>query len=132
MAEQLPIDFRPEKPPDKAQSHIQILVKYKGTVYVRPKAVRARLEVVSLSKSTDTSSNSYALVVTNSGGAHQGLRGPLLSVTDAQGHQIDLPASQLPTVAGENILAYHTRRFLVSLPPNLKEQDYHARIHVEE
>lgn len=132
VAEQLPVDFRPEKDAERAQSYIQMLIKYKGTVYVRPKDARPRLEVLSLTRSTEAGSNLYTLVVTNSGSAHQGLRDPILSVTDAPSHQVDIPASQLPTVAGENILAYHTRRFQVTLPFNLKEQNYHARLHLEE
>jgi fimbrial chaperone protein len=131
VAEELPVDFQPAKA-EKAQSHIQMLVRYKGTVYVRPKNAKPQLRVMSLAKTGGVSGNSYELVITNAGNAHQGLRNPVLSLTDTQGHKTDLSADQLPTVAGENILARHTRRFLVTLPPNLKEQDYHAQIHVED
>jgi len=132
VAEQLPVDFHVERSPERAQSFIQMLIQYKGTVYVRPKSARPRLEVIGLTRSTGTTSNVYALVITNSGSAHQGLRGPVLSITDTPPHQVDIPANQLPTVAGENVLAHHARRFQVILPPNLTKQDYPALLHVEE
>lgn len=131
VAEELPVDFQPGRT-EKAQSHIQVLIRYKGTIYVRPKNAKSQLRVISLTKVGSPGGTSYQLVITNEGNAHQGLGNTVLSLTDAQGQKTDIPAGQLPTVAGENILARHTRRFLVTLPSNLKEQDYHAQIHLEE
>ena len=130
VAEELPVNFEPET----KESHIKLLVRYLGTVYVRPNNVKPKLQTLDLVKaaSNSASTNLYELTLANAGGAHQGLMNGVLTVTDASGQSTVIKADQLDTVEGQNLLAYHRRRFLIRLPANLREQEYHARLKVDE
>jgi fimbrial chaperone protein len=125
IAEELPVNFVPEK--GKAQ--IKILLRYQGTVYIRPKGARPDLKVPSL---TRTPTNFYQLVVLNAGSAHQNLIKPSLTLTAAGGRTIQVSTNQLTSIEGENVLSHHTRNFLIALPPELQEQAYQAQIKVDE
>ena len=126
----MPVNFEPEI----KDSHIKLLVRYMGTVYVRPTNVKPKLRTVDLVKSASNSAstNLYELTLANTGGAHQGLMNCVLTVTDANGQSTVIKADQLDTVEGQNILAFHRRRFLVTLPANMREQEYHAELKVDE
>lgn len=130
VAEELPVNFQPEI----KESHIKLLVRYLGTVYIRPKGVKPRLQTVSLVKATGNSAtnNVYELTLNNTGGAHQGLRSCMLTVTGAKDQSTILKADQLGKVEGQNILAHHWRRFLVTLPPSLTGQEYRAELQVDD
>jgi len=130
VAEELPVNFEPET----KESHIKLLVRYLGTVYVRPNNVKPKLQTLGLVKATSNSAstNLYELTLANAGGAHQGLMNGVLTVTDASGQSTVIKADQLDTVEGQNLLAYHRRRFLIRLPANLREQEYHAQLKVDE
>jgi|SRR5450756_533564 len=130
VAEELPVNFEPEI----KDSHIKLLVRYMGTVYVRPKNARPKLATIELVKAANNSAstNLYELTLANLGGAHRALMNCVLSVTDAKGEITVIKAGQLDTVEGQNILALHRRRFLVTLPASLREQEYHAELKVDE
>ena len=130
VAEELPVNFEPET----KESHIKLLVRYMGTVYVTPKNAKPKLQTIGLVKAANNSAstNLYELTVANTGGAHQGLINCVLTVTDDKGQSTVLKAGELDTIEGQNILARHRRRFLVTLPANLREQEYHAELKVDE
>lgn len=130
VAEELPVNFDPET----KESHIKLLVRYLGTVYIRPRNAKPALTTVSLVKSPDNSSatNLYELTLANTGDAHQGLINCTLTVTDAQGRNTIRTADQLDKVEGQNILAHHRRRFAVILPDNLRDPEYTAKLQVDE
>ena len=129
VAEELPVDLEGEKD----SSHIKVLLRYLGTVYVRPKNCKSRLNVSAVTRASfQNSTNAYEFAITNHGTAHQGLINPILTLTDSQGNKTELRGEQLPGVEGQNVLALHTRRFRVGLPPDLKEQQYQAEIRVDE
>lgn len=126
VAEELPVNFAP---PEQGRAQIRILLRYEGTVYVRPRNAKSELEVKSLTK---TSTNLWRLVVVNAGNAHQNLSNPSLTLTAPSGRIIEVSTNFLAPINGENILPHHTRDFLISLPPQLKEQDYQVRLNENE
>ena len=130
IAEELPVAFAQES----KESQIKLLVRYMGTVYVRPAKAKPLLQTVSLVKAADNSSttNLYELTLLNSGNAHQGLKNPTLKITAAPGQETSLTNSQLNTVEGQNVLAHHTRRFSVALPADLTAPVYPALLMVDE
>jgi fimbrial chaperone protein len=130
VAEELPVAFDPEP----KESHIKLMVRYMGTVYIRPSGARPKLQTVSLVKAAGNSAatNSYELTLRNAGTAHQGLRNCALTLTDTAGRSTVLRTNQLGNVEGQNVLALRTRRFLVTLPDDFKQPDYQAKLQVDE
>jgi fimbrial chaperone protein len=124
-AVELPISRAPEK----SKAEIKVLLRYLGAVYVKPRNAKPKLQVTEF---TRTETNTYQMVVTNAGNAHQSLKEPVLTLTDTQGRTAKVPPEQLGTVAGQNILGHHTRRFAVSLPPEFKDQSYQAQLTAQE
>jgi fimbrial chaperone protein len=125
VAEELPVNFVPEK--GKAQ--IKILLRYQGTVYVRPKSAKPDLRVLELAK---TETNLWSLVITNAGTAHQNLINPTLVITNGPGQKTEIAAGQLSLLEGENVLPHRSRRFLIALPAEFTESRYPALIKVDE
>lgn len=130
VAEELPVNFDP----DTKESHIKLLVRYLGTVYIRPKGAKPHLKVIDLVKAAGNSAgtNLYELTLANTGGAHQGLKNCVLTVTGSKGESIIMKTNQLDKLEGQNILAHHRRRFLVTLPDNWREQEYQAALQADE
>jgi fimbrial chaperone protein len=130
VAEELPVNFEPET----RESHIKMLVRYLGTVYIRPNRVKSKLQTIDLVKAPGNSAetNLYELTLANTGGAHQGLINCELTITNGTGQNTLLKAAQLDTVEGQNILAQHRRRFLIQLPAELREPKYPASLKVDE
>lgn len=125
VAEELPVNFIPEK--NKAQ--IKVILRYMAAVYVRPKNAKPKLQVTSF---TQTETNTFVMTVTNAGNAHQPLIDPVLTLTDARGQTQKIPSDQMLSIAGQNILAKHTRRFVLTLPPDFKETSYRAQLTADE
>ena len=124
-AVELPINRVPEK--NKAE--IKVLLRYLGAVYVQPRNAKPKLQVTGF---TRTPTNTYLMVVANTGNAHQPLTDPMLTLTDAQGRITKVPTEQLNGIAGQNILGKHTRQFTLSLPPEFKEDRYEAKLTARE
>lgn len=125
VAEELPVNFVPEQ----GRAQIKILLRYQGTVYVRPIRAKADLKVQSL---TMTSTSTWQLTVANLGNAHHNLNNPSLTLTDPAGQKTEVSTNFLAAFNGENILPHHTRNFLIALPPELKEQAYQIRLNEDE
>ena len=125
VAEELPVNFAPEK--NKAQ--IKVLLRYMAAVYVSPRNAKPHLQVASF---TRNATNAYVMTITNSGTAHQSLVEPTLALTDAQGRKLGVPAEALSPIAGQNVLAGHTRRFALTLPDTFSEPSYQAQLTVND
>ena len=72
------------------------------------------------------------MVVVNNGNAHQPLKDPVLTLTDAQGRTTKASTEQISAIAGQNILGKHTRQFTLSLPPEYKDERYEAQLKARE
>jgi fimbrial chaperone protein len=125
VAEELPVNFALEK--NKAQ--IKVLVRYMAAIYVRPRNAKPNLQVASFTRSE---TNTYVMLAANAGTAHQPLKDLVLSLTDAQGRKSDVPVDALGPVAGQNVLAGSTRRFVLTLPGEFKEPTYQAHLTANE
>ena len=119
---ELPINRVPEK--NKAE--IKVLLRYLGAVYVRPRNAKPKLQVTGF---TRTPTNTYLMVVANTGNAHQPLQDPTLTLTDAQGRATKVAKEQLSAIAGQNILGKHTRQFTLSLPAEFKRRTLRGTTH---
>ena len=125
IAEELPVNFSLEK--GKAQ--IKILIRYQGTVYIRPRGAKPDLKVQSLSQ---TPTNVWLLTIANAGSAHENLMNPRLTLTDSSGQQTVITTNYIGNIEGENVLPHHTRTFVVTLPKEIKAQDYRVKLDVDE
>ncbi len=125
VAEELPVNFTPEA--GKAQ--IQVVLRYMAAVYVAPRNARPNIQVASFTRQAN---NTYQLVVTNAGMAHQNLMKPRLSLKDAQGQRREVPAEALRLVETENVLAGRSRRFALTLPAEFTEPAYQAELTANE
>ncbi len=120
IAEQLPVDLEPS---EGSGGSVRILVRYMGSIYVRP--ANARADVVLQETAAQESSGDRQLSVTlhNRGQAHAILRNLSLSLEgEANGDSaaaLALRPEQLDGMNGENILAGHKRRFLLPWPQEL-------------
>ncbi len=112
IAEQLPVDIG-KAPPQGGQ--VRLLVRYVASLYVMPQGVRPSVGIVSAGKAAD---GRLELVVRNSGTSRQILREPTLTLQGG-GKTVTLAADQLEGLAGENLLAGTTRRFLLPWPAGL-------------
>jgi fimbrial chaperone protein len=130
VAEELPVNFDPES----KESHIKLLVRYLGTVYIRPKGVSPKLQTLALVKAANNSAatNLYELTLANAGSAHQALKNCQLTVTNSPGQTTVIHADDLGTIEGQNLLAHHRRRFAVTLPAALRAPEYHAQLQADE
>ena len=121
VAEQLPINLVDPSAEvvDRPTGSIQILMRYLGSLYVRPDNVEADVQLVSVENMTnEVGEAQVAITLTNQGTASARLRD--LQVTlDAQGNQVELAPEQLEGMAGHVILAGHQRRFVLPRPTNL-------------
>lgn len=112
IAEQLPVDIG-KAPPQGGQ--VRLLVRYVASLYVMPQGVRPNVAVASAARTAD---GKLEVVVQNAGTSRQILREPTLTL-QAGGKTVSLKADQLEGLAGENVLAGTTRRFLLPWPAGL-------------
>ncbi len=120
IAEQLPVELDSEPEPG---ANVKILVRYVGSIYVRPK--QAEYEVVlerAGSETLENGSTSLAITLHNKGTAHAILRNLELSLSSQNGATpvgVQLSSEFLKGMTGENILAKHKRRFVLPWPARL-------------
>ena len=120
IAEQLPVDLEPS---EGSGGSVRILVRYVGSIYVRPAGARA--DVVLQGAAAEEAGGERQLSVTlhNRGQAHAILRNLSLSLegeaNGAAAVALALGAEQLGGMNGENVLAGHKRRFLLPWPREL-------------
>ncbi len=131
-AEQLPLNF------DQAQegANLNILLVYRGTMYVVPDEFDYNLKLKSVKAHVDENGNKFiAIDMQNDGNTHQIMYQPEVTVISKSGSsvtsQVTLSADQLKGFAGENILAGQRRIFLVPWPEGLKEGQLSATYEME-
>lgn len=123
VAEQLPINLIDPTQPVPAQpvGQVQILLRYLGSLFVRPTGVNAAVQIESATAQNDAQGNpAVEIVFANSGSASARLRDLRLNLT-AQGQTVSLSTDELKGVTGTTILAAHRRRFVLPRPATLPQ-----------
>jgi fimbrial chaperone protein len=116
IAEQLPVTL--SIGPDKG-AHISVVVRYEGALYVQSPGVRPAVAVTGAEPASGADNQrKLAIDVTNRGTAHAVIYNPTL-VAESGGKSLTLKTDQLDGLAGQNVLAGHSRRFLVPWPAGL-------------
>lgn len=131
-AEQLPLDFKPAA----EGASLNILLVYRGTMYVVPEDVEYDLELLSVKPFTDSENNKkLAIEMKNNGNTHQIMYEPEFTISSKSNgkviSKVTLSGDQLTGFTGENILAGKRRIFLVPWPDGLKEGNLSATYEME-
>jgi len=122
-AEQLPINLLDPNQPavEQPTGDVQILLRYLGSLYVRPAGVHAAVHVESVMPHVDEQGNDgVMLVFTNTGTASAKLRDLRLTLT-SQGQSVTLSQEQLAGMTDSTILPGHDRRYLLPWPAELPQ-----------
>jgi len=123
VSQQVPINL---KKPEVGKSttpkaKIEILIKYMGSLYIRPADVQPKLVLDSVIAQTDKGKPAIAIILDNQGSGRASLKTYSLNLTSA-GKTVILKPDQLKeVVTGQNILANHKRRFIFSYPADLPQ-----------
>lgn len=123
IAEQLPIQFLDptQTEPTRPVGQVRVMMRYIGSLFVRPEGARAEVSVESVAAQTDDQgAPMVALTLHNAGNASAQLRDLTLTLT-AQGQAVTLTASDLETMAGTSVLPGHRRRYVIPWPADLPQ-----------
>jgi fimbrial chaperone protein len=123
IAEQLPINLvdASHPAPMQAVGQVKVLLRYMGSLFVRPAGVQAALSLGSVTPSTTAQgAPAVALTFVNQGNASARLHGLRLTLT-AQGQSVTLSPEQLEGIEGTTILPGHSRRYSLPRPANLPQ-----------
>lgn len=121
VAEQLPINLvDPSQPePVRPVGQVQVLLRYMGSLFVRPAGVQADVHIESaMPQSNALGATDLAVTFANRGSASASLRDLSLSLT-AQGQTVTLSPDQLKGITGTTVLPGQSRRYLFPWPANL-------------
>ncbi|ASC71339.1 hypothetical protein XM38_022910 [Halomicronema hongdechloris C2206] len=129
VAEQLPINLAdPDAQVTRPVGSVQILLRYLGSLYVRPADVAPDVQVASVEAITGSEGEAQvAITLANQGTASARLRDLQVSLT-AQGTTLNLGPDQLDGMAGQIVLPGHQRRFVMPRPTNLANGEITATI----
>jgi fimbrial chaperone protein len=120
IAEQLPVHLKEEQKPGAS---VRILVRYVGSIYVRPKSAEHEVVLENASpQELEDGSTGLAITLRNRGTAHAILSNLKLSLSSENGAGpvgVTLSSELLKGMTGENILAAHSRQFVVPWPAKL-------------
>lgn len=120
IAEQLPINLeKPQANQTKPVGAVKVLLRYLGSLYIRPANVQPDviLEGAELQKGTN-SANELAISFNNRGTARAVLKKLKLHLA-GQGKTVDLQPEQLKEINNAVILAGNKRRFVMPWPNSL-------------
>ena len=120
IAEQLPINLeKPQANQTKPVGAVKVLLRYLGSLYIRPANVQPDvvLEGAELQKGTN-SANELAISFNNRGTARAVLKNLKLHLI-GQGKTVDLQPEQLKEINNAVILAGNKRRFVMPWPNSL-------------
>ncbi len=131
-AEQLPLNFNQST----EGANLNILLVYRGTMYVVPEEISYNLRMLSIKSNIDSDGNKFiAIEMQNDGNTHQIMYQPEFTITSHSGDiatsEVTLTQERLKGFAGENILAGQRRVFLVPWPTDLKEGRLSATYEME-
>jgi fimbrial chaperone protein len=114
--EQLPVTL--STAPGKG-AQIAVIVRYEGALYLQPPGVKPAVAVTAAEPVSEADNRrKLAIDVTNRGTAHAVIYNPTV-VAEGGGKSVTLKTDQLDGLAGQNVLAGHSRRFLVPWPAGL-------------
>ena len=122
VSQQIPIDL---KKPEVVKSttvtaKVSILMKYMGSLYIRPADVQPKVVLESIIAQTDKGKPAIAMILDNQGSGRASLANYSLNLTSA-GKTVILKPDQLKEVTNQNILANHKRRFIFPHPADLPQ-----------
>jgi fimbrial chaperone protein len=122
VSQQVPINLKkPEvDKPTTPKAQVEILIKYMGSLYIRPADVQPKVVLDSVIAQTDKGKPAIAIILDNQGSGRAFLKTYSLNLTSA-GKTIILKPDQLKEITGENILANHKRRFIFPYPAELPQ-----------
>ncbi len=113
IAEQLPLNVD-EK--NKSNTGIKMLMKYVAALYAAPDNTKSEIQLLSQT----SNGKEMKLVIENKGGRHQLINNPVIKFLH-KGNKGEIKASDLPGLAGENILAGHKRIFIIKTSKTIPE-----------
>jgi fimbrial chaperone protein len=117
VAEQLPVPTAQATNVTRPQGQLQVLMNYRGSLYIRPAQTQANIAVESVEAVNN--GNQLALTVSNLGTARAQLRQPRLILTGVNGETVTLEEAQLTELARQVVLAGSRRRFELAWPATL-------------
>ncbi len=123
VAEQLPINLvDPNEPaPVRPVGQVQILLRYMGSLFVRPAGTQAAVSIESVVSQADAQgADAVAITFANTGNASASLRDLSLSLT-AQGQSVTLSSEDLKDMAGTTVLPGQSRRYVLPRPATLPQ-----------
>jgi fimbrial chaperone protein len=121
IAEQVPVDLTEltQTEGDRTLT-VRVLLRYVGSVYIKPDGVAPKLVLESASSQKDkTGADQLVLNVANQGTAHRLLQNIKVMVTAGSGKSVTLAGKQLEGVLNENILADSKRQFILPWPKEI-------------
>lgn len=120
IAEQLPITLlEPDANIESPTGSVQILLRYLGSLYIRPAGVTANIQLTAVENITsDTGEEQVAITLVNQGTASARLRNLQVRLT-AAGTEVTLQGEQLEGMVDQVVLAGDERRFVLSRPVTL-------------
>jgi fimbrial chaperone protein len=121
IAEQVPVDLTEltQTEGDRTLT-VRVLLRYVGSVYIKPEGVASKLVLESASSQKDkTGADQLVLNVANQGTAHRLLQNIKVMVTAGSGKSVTLAGKQLEGVLNENILADSKRQFILPWPKEI-------------
>ncbi|MBD1909194.1 MULTISPECIES: fimbria/pilus periplasmic chaperone [unclassified Leptolyngbya] len=123
VAEQLPINLIDpnQSPPPQAEGQIQVLLRYLGSLFVRPDGAQATLNIESVAPLTNAQGqSSIAVTFANTGSASARLQDLSLTLI-SQGQSVTLAPDQLEGITDTTVLAGHSRRYTLAWPTTLPQ-----------
>jgi fimbrial chaperone protein len=121
IAEQVPVDLTEIKQTEGDRTvTVRVLLRYRGSVYIKPEGVAPKLVLESASSQKDKAgADKLVLNVANQGTAHKLLQNIKVTVKAGSGQSVTLAGKQLEGVLGENILADSKRQFILPWPKEI-------------
>ncbi|PSR15543.1 molecular chaperone [filamentous cyanobacterium CCP3] len=123
VAEQLPINLVDpnQAEPVRPVGQVQVLLRYMGSLFVRPAGAQAAVSIESVVSQPDAQgADGIAITFANTGNASASLRDLSLSLT-AQGQSVTLSAEALQGISGTTVLPGQSRRYVLPRPAALPQ-----------
>lgn len=118
IAEQLPVNLTEAQ---AGNAQIRMLLKYEGLIYVRPEGAAPDIVVggvEAVTQAEDTAPK-LALTLRNRGAAHATIVEPTLTLTAAEGGEVQLTGEALSSLSDGSILALSERTYTLPWPQGL-------------
>lgn len=119
IAEQLPIKTEQPNLLSQVEGSVKILIRYIGSLYVRPKGSRHKVVLDSMTRQKSSSGAEQLVITLQNQGTARALLGNLQLNLKANNKQITLGPKELQGMVDEVILAESIRRFIIPVPKGL-------------